>query len=133
MATVAKSALASFDASTGMVAPQVSGLILGEDVLEAVTPLQLKADGKLWKASGAAADANARVFGWSTRKNGKSGQPMTVYGLGAVAKYSDSLLTPGAIYYLGAAGVLSDVATAGDAVGIAQACDADNIRITRNI
>lgn len=132
MAVVAKSAKASFDASTGMVAPQVSGLVLGEDVQSPVTPLQIKADGKLWKASGAAADANAVIAGWSTR-SGKTGGPMTIYGLGAVAKYSDSLLTPGQKLYLGAAGALDTAATVGDAVGIAQAIDADNIRITRAI
>lgn len=130
---VVKSAQASFDASTGMVAPQVSQKVLGADVGSAVTPLRMAGDGMLYPATAAAAGANARIFGWSTRA-GKAGQPMTVYGTGAVAKYADETLTPGAVLYLGeTAGTLSSIATTGDAVGCAQAIDASNIRITRNI
>jgi hypothetical protein len=130
---VVKSAQASFDASTGMVAPQVSQRLLGADVASPLTPLRMAADGLLYPASAAAANANARIFGWSTRA-GKAGQPMTVYGVGAVGKYSDEALTPGAVLYLGeTAGALSSIATTGDAVGCAQAIDASNIRITRNI
>lgn len=130
---VVKSADADFDASTGMVAPQVSQKVLGADIASKVMPLRMAADGLLYPASAAAANANARVFGWSTRR-GKIGQPMAVYGVGAVAKYSDGGLTPGAIYYLGeTVGTLSSIATTGDAVGIAQAIDDSNIRITRNI
>lgn len=130
---VVKSADADFDASTGMVAPQVSQKILGADCPSKVTPLRMAADGMLYPASAAAANANARIFGWSTRK-GKTGQPMAVYGLGAVAKYADGTLTPGSIYYLGeTVGSLSSIATTGDAVGCVQAIDDSNIRITRNI
>lgn len=131
---VAKSASASPDTSTGMVAPQVSHRILGEDVPASMTPLTMHADGQLYRASAAAADANARVFGWSARGNGKAGQTMTVLGLGLVGKYADETLTPGAVLYLGeTAGSLSSIATTGDAVGVAQAIDASNIRVTRNI
>lgn len=134
---IAKSPNASFDASTGMVAPQVSHRMLGEDIGSALTPLQMKADGLLWRASGAAADANARIFGWSTRA-GKAGQTMTVYGEGAVGKYADETLVPGSLLFLGTVGgagvgTLSSTASVGDAVGCAQAIDASNIRITRNI
>lgn len=130
---IVKSAAASMDASTGMVAAQVSGKTLGEDVASACTPLEMKSDGLLYKASAAAADSHARVVGWSTRK-GKTGQPMTVYGIGAVMKYADETLTPGALCFLGeTAGALSSIATTGDAVGIAQAIDASNIRVTKNI
>jgi hypothetical protein len=133
MATVAKHSAASFDASTGMVAPQVSHEILGEDVT-AVTPLTMKADGKLWKASGAAANRDAKIYGWSTRA-GKAGQTCTVYGLGAIAKYANVAQAPGAILYLSATpGALDDAPTTGDAVGCAQVTsDGLNIRITRNI
>jgi hypothetical protein len=130
---VAKSAKASFDASTGMVAPQITGLIAGEAIASAVTPCRIHTDGKVYKASGAAADASARIAGFNTRGNIKAGQPVTLYGLGAVAKYSDGALTPGAVLYLGTGGILSSTASVGDTVGIAQAIDADNIRITRSI
>jgi len=130
---VVKSAAASCDATTGMVAPQVSQRILGEDIAGPMVPLRLHTDGLLYRASAAAANASARIFGWSVRK-GKTGQPMTVYGLGLVGKYADGTLTPGNIYYLGeTAGSLSSIATTGDAVGCAQAIDDSNIRITRAI
>lgn len=130
---VVKSANASFDASTGMVAPQVSQKVLGADCPGPLVPLRMASDGMLYPASAAVANANARIFGWSTRK-GRAGEPETVYGVGAVGKYADETLTPGAIYYLGeTVGTLSSIATTGDAVGCAQAIDASNIRITRNI
>lgn len=129
---VVKSANASPDASTGMVAPQVSHRIAGVDIPGPMTPLEMRADGLLYPASGAAADSHARIFGWSTRKC-KAGATCTVYGLGLVGKYADETLTPGAVLYLGTGGTLSSTASVGDAVGCAQAIDASNIRITRNI
>ncbi len=128
---VVKSVNASPDASTGMVATQVSQKVLGEDVALPMTPLEMRSDGKLWKASAAAADSHAVVFGWSTRGNGKAGQTMTVYREGVVGKYADETLVPGAILYLGeTAGTLSSIATTGDKAGVAQAIDASNI-VTR--
>lgn len=132
MATVAKSARASFDVSTGMVAGQISGKRCGEDIPSAVTPCHIRADGLIYKASGAAADANARISGWST-KAAKKGKPLTLYSAPAVAKYSDEGLTPGNMLYLGAAGALDTVAQTGDDVGCAECIDASNIRITRFI
>jgi len=132
---VAKSINASPDATTGMLCPQVSHKILAVDVLSPMTPLTMRSDGLLYIANGAAANGDAIIFGWSTRA-GKAGQTMTVYGVGLVGKYSNSLLTPGQILYLGTAaggaGVLSSGTSVGDTVGCAQAIDADNIRIIRN-
>lgn len=132
MAVVAKSTKASFDVSTGMIGAQITGLIAGEDIPSAVTPCQIKADGKVWRASGAAADSNAVIAGWSTRK-AKTGQPITLWGAPALAKYADETLTPGQKLYLGTAGALDTAATTGDAVGIAQAVTASVIRLTRLI
>lgn len=129
---VVKSANASVDASTAMVAGQVSGLIAGEDIA-ILDVCYLKSDGKVWRATAAAANAAAVPLGIAPRA-AKSGQPITVYGISTVAKYSDALLTPGAKLYIGeTAGRLSSIATTGDAVGIAQAIDDSNIRITRAI
>lgn len=130
---VVRSADSGPEASTGMVAPQVSHRITAVDVPGGCIPLRMHTDGLLYLATAAAANANARVFGWSTRPS-KAGQTNTVYGLGAVMKYSDGNLTPGQILYLGETpGTLSSIATIGDAVGVAQAIDAYSIRITRNI
>jgi hypothetical protein len=130
---VVKSADAGPEASTGMVAPQVSHRITAVDITSPAMPLRMHTDGLLYPATAAAANASARIFGWSTRAS-KAGQTNTVYGVGAVFKYSDGNLTPGQILYLGeTVGTLSSIATTGDAVGCAQAIDAYNIRITRNI
>lgn len=129
---VVKSANAGPEGSTGMVAPQVSHRIAGVDIASAMMPLTMHTDGLLYPASGAAADANARIFGWST-KACKAGQTCTVYGLGVVGKYSDELLTPSMLLFLGTGGTLSSTASVGDTVGCAQAIDASNIRVTRNI
>ncbi len=130
---IVKSASASVDASTGMVAPQISGKILGEDVAGPCTPMEIRSDGLLWRATATAADSHARVAGFSTRR-GKTGQPMTIYGIGTVMKYADETMTPGALVFLGdTVGTLSSTATTGDAVGVAQAIDASNIRVTRAI
>lgn len=130
---VVRAADAHWEASTGMIAPQVSQKILGADVAGACIPLRMAADGMLYPASAAAANANARIFGWSTRK-GRAGEPMACYGLGVVGRYSDGLLTPGAVYYLGeTVGTVSSIATTGDAVGCLQAIDDSNVRVTRNI
>lgn len=132
MAAVAKSTKASFDASTLMVNPLLSGKIAGEDI-PVLCPCYLHTDNKVYKASGAAANAAAVLYGWSCRA-AKLGQPVTLaQGPGPVAKYSDGLLTPGQKLYLGAAGALDTAATTGDAVGIAQAFSADLIRLTRAI
>lgn len=130
---IVKSAAASIDANTGMVGPQVSHRILGEDIASPLTPLCMHADGLLWRATALVAGINSRIFGWSTRA-GKAGQTMTVYGEGLVGKYADETLTPGSLLFLGeTVGTLSSIATTADAVGCAQAIDASNIRVTRNI
>jgi hypothetical protein len=130
---VTKSAAASRDTTTGMIAPQSSNDILGEDIAAPGVPLRMHTDGKLYRATAAAANASARIYGWSTRA-AKAGMSMTTVGVGAIFKYSDEGLTPGAIYYLAeTVGALSSIATTGDAVGCCQAKDESNIRITRNI
>jgi hypothetical protein len=133
MAPVTKSSKASPDATTGMVAPIVSGKRAGEDILTPMTPCQIKSDGKVYRASGAAADSNARIAGWSTRANVKAGQAITLMGVGLLGKYADETLTPGQILFLGTTGALDTAATTGDTVGCAQAVDGSNIRVTRNI
>jgi hypothetical protein len=133
MAAVTKSAKASADATTMMIAPQITGLLAGEPI-PPCSPCEIRADGRAWRASAAAADTHAAVAGWCP-KQVQTGQPVTLFGVGLVMKYSDGLLTPGQRLYLAAAapGALDTAATVGDAVGLAQAIDANNIRVTRNI
>lgn len=126
MADVTRVASAHLDASTGMYAVQITGLLLGEDC-DAVDAMYIKtADGKLYVADGGADDEEAEFIGFTPRA-GKAGQPMTVYSLGARFQYGSGL-SPGAGYFLsGTEGILADAATIGGTVVIAVAINSTDI------
>jgi hypothetical protein len=132
MAVIVKSAKANLDATTGMIAPQVSGLIAGE-LLEAVSACRIHTDGKVYMSDASAADAEANFRGFVARKT-RVGEPVTLYGLGTVFKYADGTLTPGASVFMGAAdNQLDTVAQAGRAGAIAQAISTSNIVVVAAI
>lgn len=131
MALVTRSTEASMDASTGMLAPQITGLIAGAD-LDVAAPCYIHSDGTVRMCNATNADAAAVMAGFTPRAV-KSGQPVTLFGAGARFKYGTGL-TPGAILYVAAtAGRLDDGATAGDAEGVAQVITPTDVRVTRNI
>lgn len=130
MALLTRSADASMDVSTGQFAPQITGLVAGE-ALDVAAPCYIKSsDGKVYMSNGTAATEPAEIIGFTPRAV-KIGQPVTLYGNGARFNYGTGL-TPGDRYYIGAtAGRLDDTATTGDAVGVAQAITATDIRVIR--
>lgn len=132
MALITRATNASMDASTGMFAPQITGLVAGED-LDAAAPCYIKSsDGKVYMSNGAAANEAAEVVGFTPRAV-NSGEPVTLFGHGARFRYGTGL-TPGNILYIGAtAGRLDAAATTGDAVGVAQVITSTDIRVTRDI
>jgi hypothetical protein len=119
------------DASTGMFAPQITGLIAGENI-DSAAPCYIKSsDGKVYMSNGTAANEAAEIVGFSPRA-AKTGEPLTLFGDGARFHYSSGL-TPGDKYFIGAtAGRLDTAATTGDAVGVAQAITATDIRVIRD-
>lgn len=131
MALITRSSYASIDTNTAMYAPQLSDLVAGED-LDIAAPCYIKSsDGKVYMSNGTAANEAAEVAGFTPRAV-KSGQPVTLFGSGTRFKYGSSL-TPGDRYYIGAtAGRLDTAATTGDAVGVAQAVTATDIRVIRD-
>lgn len=133
MADLAKSSKASIDATTAMLAPQISGLIAGENI-PVMSPCYIKAsDGKVYRTSGAAANELARCAGICPRAANAT-EPVTLFGLGTRFSYSDGLLTPGALYFISAtAGLIADAASTGDAVGVFQAVTTEDLRIVRAI
>lgn len=136
MALVTVSAVAGLDASSGMYAPQISDdLVAGEDLGSAtsiVTPCYIKSDGKVYMTNATATGEAARLAGFTARFT-KTGEPVTLFGIGTKFEYATGL-TPGASLFLGAtAGRLDTVATTGDAVGVAQAITATAIRVTRGV
>lgn len=129
MALVSRSSAASIDATTGMKAPQLTGLLAGE-AIDLVAPCYLNADGKLYMSNGTAANAAAGFVGVSAQA-ASIGEACTVFALGARFRYGTGL-TPGAKLYIAAtAGRLDSAATIGDAVGVAQVITSTDIRVTR--
>lgn len=134
MADVAKDlTTAGFDASTGLVAPQIAGnLTAGED-LDTVSPCYIKAsDGKVYMSIGTAANEAAKFDGFTGKKY-KSGQSVTLLGVGLRMRYSAGTLTPGTNLFVGGAkGVLADAATTGGLVPIARVINSTDIRCIAN-
>lgn len=127
MALVTRASV-NLDASTAMFAPQISGLIAGEDIL-CGAPVYIKAaDGKLYNSNGTAVAEAAKVDGFSSR-DALSGQALTVYGKGTRFRYGTAL-TPGTNLFLAAtAGRLDTAATTGGLVPIARVIDTTDIRV----
>lgn len=130
MALITRASTASMDASTGMYAPQITGLVAGE-ALDAAAPCYVKsADGKVYMSNGTAATEPAKFHGFTPRA-AAIGQAITLFALGARFNYGTGL-TIGAKYFIGAtAGRLDTAATTGDAVGVAFAVTATDIIVTR--
>jgi hypothetical protein len=131
MALITRATTVSMDASTAMFAPQLTGLIAGEDLL-AGAPVYIKSsDGLVYMSNGTAANEAAEIVGFTPRAV-KSGQPLTVFGKGTRFNYATGL-TPGDKYYIGAtAGRLDTATTTGDSVGVAQAITSTDIRVIRD-
>jgi hypothetical protein len=131
MTLITRSSNASIDASTAMYAPQLTGLVAGEN-LDVVAPCYIKtSDGKVWMSNATSANEAAEVAGFTPRAV-KSGEPVTLFGAGARFRYGSSL-TPGNILYLGAtAGRLDSGATTGDSAGVAMVINTEDIVIFRS-
>jgi hypothetical protein len=124
---------AGFDTSTGMFAPQIAGnLTAGED-LDPASPCYIKAaDGKVYMSVGTAANEAAKFDGFTGKKY-RSGQSVTLLGVGLRMRYSAGTLTPGQNLYVGGAkGVLADAATTGGLVPVARAINSTDIRAVVN-
>jgi hypothetical protein len=109
--------------------PASLGLVAGA-ALDGGAPCRVAADGLVYMSDATAADALARVMGW-TGKSYTAGEVVTLHGPGAIFEYGTGL-TPGATLFVGAtAGRLDDAATVGDAVGVAKVVTATHIVATR--
>lgn len=128
MAEVAKSGTPSYCSLTPPQSATINGLLAGEAIAAGDAVYIKAADGRIWKATGAANNAAADVVGFAF-KAASAGDPVTVacegnfrYGAG---------LTVSAKYYLSGtvAGGLADAASTGGLAPIAVAIDATRIRI----
>lgn len=128
MALVTRASDGSIDAVSGAYAPQISGLVAGED-LDHLAPCYIKsADGLVWMCNATAANEASEMAGFTPRAV-KAGQPVTLFGLGTRMRYGTGL-TPGNFFYLAAtAGRLDTAATVGDNQGVAVVLTATDILI----
>lgn len=135
MAVVTVAADASIDASTAQFAPQIPDGIAGEDIVNVGAPCYIdNTTGNIFNADGTAANQKAVLAGFAARP-AKSGQPVTLFGVGTRFRYCSVAQTPGIKLFIAATpGKLDTVATTGDAVGVAQVLpNGIDIRVTRAI
>lgn len=131
MALITTAATASLDASTAMYAPQVSGLLAGENIA-LMAPCYIKSsDGKVYQCD-ASADNEAAEFVGVCPRAANANEPVTLFGLGTRFKLATGL-TPGDILYVGAtAGQWDNTATAGDPNGTLQIVTSTDVRVARS-
>lgn len=129
MALVTRSASASGDTTHLIKVPQVSGDLYAGEALDVVSACYIKSsDGLVYMSNGTAVNEAARCLGFTARAVA-SGQPVTLYRIGARFGYG-SALTIGAMYYVAAtAGRLDTAPTTGGLLAIAEAITATDIQI----
>lgn len=140
MALQAKDAAASVDTSTAMFAPQVAGLVAGENI-DACAPCHVEADGKVYMSAGsqagaaptAAETADSKVDGFSAEP-ARAGQGVTLLGPGVRMRYASGGLTPGALFYVGTTpGRLDTAPTALGTVAVAKAITATDVVVINRV
>jgi hypothetical protein len=126
-------ATAGLDTSQAITAPHIAGDLLAGANIDPVSPCYIKgADGKAYMSNGTAANEAAKFDGF-TAKAYKTGQAVTLFGVGARFRYSAGTLVAGTDLFIGTAdGVLADAATTGGLRAIARAINSTDIRVTKN-
>jgi hypothetical protein len=127
MADIAKSGTPSLSSVLPGQDKTISGLLAGE-AIAAGDACYIKSDGKIWKSTGAAANAAAKVDGFAAQA-ASVGEAVTLvfevnfrYGAG---------MTPGARIYLSGAtaGAIADAASTGGTAPVGFCIDATRVRV----
>lgn len=128
MAELSKSGTPSYSSVTPPQADTIVGLLAGEDIAAGDACYIKSSDGRIWRATGAANDALARVSGFAFTA-AYAGDPVTLVTNGNF-RYGAGM-TPQTRYYLSGtvAGGLADAASTGGTKVVAYAIDATRIRI----
>jgi hypothetical protein len=126
MADIAKSGTPSLSSVLPGQDKTISGLLAGE-AIAAGDACYIKSDGKIWKSTGAAANAAAKVDGFAMVA-APVGEAITL--VFDVNMYYGAAMTPGARIYLSAtAGAIADAATTGGTAPIGFVVDATRVRV----
>lgn len=130
MAAVTRSANVSMDTVSGSKAGTISGKIAGAAIAKGDACYIKGSDGKIYPAIGTAANEAANVFGFAADAAALN-EAVTLYSAPSIWEYSDGLLTPGALLYLGlVAGQLDTAVQLGHPGGpVAHAIDSQRIRV----
>lgn len=131
MADVAKSGTPSLSTVVPCPAHHISGLEAGEALAVGDACYIKASDGKVYKSTGAAANAAAKVDGFVLQA-AAAGDGVSLY-FDVNVRYGSGL-TPGARYYLSGAtaGALADAASTGGTAPVAFAIDATRIRVLQS-
>lgn len=133
MAAVTRSAQVSADTVSASKAGTVSGKIAGEAIARGDACYIKGSDGKIYKSINTAVNEAANVHGFAFAP-AAAGEAVTLYGPPTIWEYSDGLLTPGVLLYLGAvAGQLDTAAGTGHPTPVATAIDASRIKIVAQV
>lgn len=106
-------------------AHQIPGLLAGEAIFAGAL-CYIKSDGKVWLATGAAANAAAKVRGMAMQA-AAVGESVTLYH-GVRVRYGSGM-TPGADLFLSTGGLIVDTATTGGTAPIGFVVDATRIDV----
>lgn len=129
MADIAKSGTPSLASLLLPANDKHTGLYAGE-AIAAMDACYIKNDGKIWRSTGAAANAAAVVDGYAGLPAAVNEAVTLIFD--CTVQYGAGL-TPGAGYFLSAtAGALADAASTGGTVVIARAVDATRIFLRKS-
>ncbi len=109
---------------------QLTGLVAGE-AIGIGDACYVKSDGAVWRSTGAAANAAAKVRGFASQAAAVS-TPVSLYW-DVIFTYSSGL-TPGTDYYLSGAtlGALADAPSTGGTLPVAYAVNSTDIAVKRS-
>lgn len=128
MAEISKSGTPSLASVLPPANNKITGLLAGEAIAAGDACYIKASDGRVWRSTGAAANAAAQVRGFAAEA-AAAGQAVTLLH-GVIFRYGAGL-TPGADYFLSGtvAGGLADAASTGGTGKIAYAVDATRVYV----
>lgn len=131
MADIAKSGTVSLATLTPPPNARISGMIAGETLAAGDACYIKTSDNKLYRSTGAAANAAAVVDGF-VLSSAVAGDAVTLF-FNVVLAYGSGL-TPGSFAYLSGAtaGALADAASTGGTVPVGRVIDANRIAVVRS-
>lgn len=128
MANIVRTTKGSVGGTSAQFAQQHAGRLLGEDIA-ASQPMELRADGKIYRFAGTA----GAVFLGISPRTAKAGQPITAYGLSTQFRAAEGTLVIGKLYYLSdTVGEIADAAGTKDTTSTFFAINTSDLIVTRS-